>query len=691
MAYGIDSEISARTDAYSNNPQALQKSYKQSGNVLDLIALERIKRDLEAKRQEIALQYGQKAEQQKTVAEQTLEETKGLIQKDVTDRTSELLTQTKKTQDARLRKLAAGKRPNAPLGIPAAQAARGRGAPNPQMMAGIGSIPPRSPVNPRGTGIAANRLPNTAYGAKGGIVSFAEGDKVKRLSSEEILKSIDHTPETFAALPADKQAALIKYINKRRAIQRPDAFTRAGAAVGDLAFGALGAPFNIAGDIARGTGTIHPDTKFFGEYDPLLLSRAAQTRADDPNLQPLRAEDLVAHDIGAITPQMQPSPTPQSPQIQPTPVPGFDEAAPNTTYQRMLADMYGGVVDRDYTQEPTIDMPDTAALSADVDPLQPKTQAEVDPIRAGLLRTGQQKLREDVEGIAGQAVAQAWRDQVTAGEDVFDRKGVAGEYDQMARTKENLSADLEERRADNRAQALLARAGGMGALSNIGRAAADMNEADLQRAVMQLTDVQGVQERGLDRDYSMANAIITSADATEKNVIQAIANANNVRSEILTTESDELNELANRWMTADATTLTENGKRARMRFDAIMEEHGAAVTMRGQELTAQLASENNAVRALNTLALTESQRDTNIIKVQDLIRKIHTDYATLAEAAIEKMELTSDAYKDADNKGKQTMRDELRKEFKLISDGMAEDAKKELAEARAGKGYKVTK
>ena len=695
MTYGIDKEVSDRADAYANNPKALQKQYGQSGNILDLIALERIKRDLEVKRQEIALQM---QGDPKTVAEQTLEETKGLIQKDVTDQTSKLLAQTKKAQDSRLRKLAAGKRPNAPLGIPAA--AQRRGAPNQQMMAGIGSIPPRSPVNPRGTGIAANRLPNTAYGAKGGIVSFAEGDKVKKLSSEDILAQFKytdsqgvkrgHTPKTFAALPPEVQQQMIETMNAQRAALRPDLFSRGVGVMGDVVLGGFTAPINILGSKLREYGALRQDQRAFGESTPWQLTKAIQGRAEDPNLQSLSAADLVATDLAPP----QPSPTPQSPQIQPTPVAGegagFDEAAPNVTHQRMLADLYGGLVDRDYTQEATIGMPDTAALSADVDPLQPKTQAEVDPIRAGLLREGQQKLREDVEGIAAQDVAQAWRDKVTAGEDVFDRKGVAGEYDQMVQERRNLYDEQTAGRADSRAYDLLARAGGMGALSNIGRAAADMNEADLQRAVMQLTDVQGVQERGLDRDYSMANAIITSADATEKNVVQAIANANNVRSEILTTESDELNELARNWMTADATTLTENGRRARMRFDAIMEKHGAEVTMRGQELTAQLASENNAVRALNTLALTESQRDTNIIKVQDLIRKIHTDYATLAEAAIEKMELTSDAYKEADNKGKQTMRAEIRKEFRLISNGMAEDAKKELAEARAGKGWEVT-
>ena len=74
-----------------------------------------------------------------------------------------------------------------PAGVPAAARRR-----PPTNMAGIGGVPPRAPVNPRGTGIAANRVPSspTAYGAGGGIVSFARGGLAwSDLSPEEQKRS----------------------------------------------------------------------------------------------------------------------------------------------------------------------------------------------------------------------------------------------------------------------------------------------------------------------------------------------------------------------------------------------------------------------------------------------------------------------------------------------------------------------
>ena len=712
MAYGIDKEISDRSAVYANNPQALQKQYGQSGDVLDLIALKRIKDDLDKKRQEIALQYGQKAEQQKTIAEQTLDETKGLIQKDVTDQTSKLLTQTKKAQDSRLRKLAAGKRSNAPFGIPAAQAAqaaRRRGVPN-QQLTGIGNIPPRSPVNPRGRGIAANRLPSTAYGARGGIVSFAQGGIAwSDLSPEQQ----GRTTLTEAQWNVISEGAKNRWVEHFADHPDPSPYTL------DEERGPM-RDMSIMSAIKE-HGKTRPNVPgVFSYFTDSAAEREAaiQGRAEsDPYVESMRSllrggEGVPGEGIWNVPPADDAATPPDPnavPPVPPVPTqtsttttsqdlwagypdflrPQFDEAAPNTTFQGMLAKLGSGLVDRDYTQEPITGLPDTTALSADITALEPRTAAEMGVgDREADLRAAQKKLTGDVEGIAGQDVVQAWKDKVTAGEGVFGRKGVAGEYDKMAQARRDLYDEQTTGRADSRAYDLLARAGGQGALANIGRAASDMNEADRQRKAMELADVQGVQERGLDRDYSMANAIITSADATEKNVTQAIANANNVREKILSTESKELTDLANNWMKADVATMEAGDRRLRMKFDALMEKYGAEVTQRGQNLTAQLANERNAISVLSTLAVSEAQRDELIVRVEDLVRKIDTDYATIAQSAIDQILLT-EAYEDASAEGKQTMKDEIRKEFKLMARDMAEQFRKAVKEAR-GEGFKVT-
>ena len=51
----IDREINARVNAYGNNPQALQKKYSMSKDLVDLLALQKIKKDLDEERNNIAM------------------------------------------------------------------------------------------------------------------------------------------------------------------------------------------------------------------------------------------------------------------------------------------------------------------------------------------------------------------------------------------------------------------------------------------------------------------------------------------------------------------------------------------------------------------------------------------------------------------------------------------------------------
>jgi hypothetical protein len=51
----IDREINARVDAYGNNPQALQKKYSMSKDLVDLLALQKIKKSMDEERNSIAM------------------------------------------------------------------------------------------------------------------------------------------------------------------------------------------------------------------------------------------------------------------------------------------------------------------------------------------------------------------------------------------------------------------------------------------------------------------------------------------------------------------------------------------------------------------------------------------------------------------------------------------------------------
>ena len=342
-----------------------------------------------------------------------------------------------------------------------------------------------------------------------------------------------------------------------------------------------------------------------------------------------------------------------------------------------------------YADKPFVPTPDFPVESEDATTVSAYTIDQADPERAKLLRDKRGTLQTDVEGIAGQDIAQAWKDKVTAGENVFGREGVAGKFDSMVNERRNLYDAEGASRANSRVWDILARTRGQGAFADAGRAASDMREADRQRRVMELADVQGLQERGIAQDYSMANAILTSADKTETNVTNAIANANAVRESILNSESSELTDLAKNMMDADIQNMEQEDRVLQRKFDAMISKYGQQVTQRGQNLTAQLANERNAIAALNVVAMTEIERDKLIVKIEDLVRKISTDYTVVAQDAINALKI-EEVYTKAEPADQQRMEDEITEEYGKLADIIAEQFRNALEEVW-GAGYKVSK
>jgi hypothetical protein len=71
MAYGIDNIVQQKADAYRSNPNALMQSYEQKKELIDLLALQKIKseqeayaRDMQAQMQEVPGTIAQQLEQE---------------------------------------------------------------------------------------------------------------------------------------------------------------------------------------------------------------------------------------------------------------------------------------------------------------------------------------------------------------------------------------------------------------------------------------------------------------------------------------------------------------------------------------------------------------------------------------------------------------------------------------------------
>lgn len=145
----IDREINARVDAYGNNPQALQKKYSMSKDLVDLLALQKIKKSMDEERNNVAMMMDTNPA---TIKQQREQEVFGRTAEDVARQLGGIL-QTAKNQK---------------------QMAQRRSAPQ-----GLGALVPQQGKRPQ--------QPQTRMMQAGGIVAFQKGNEVKAPTSLEDL------------------------------------------------------------------------------------------------------------------------------------------------------------------------------------------------------------------------------------------------------------------------------------------------------------------------------------------------------------------------------------------------------------------------------------------------------------------------------------------------------------------------
>ena len=159
MAMGIDQEIQRRMDAYRGNPQGLQQRYQMSQQLLDLLALQKLKAEKDAMARQMQAQMQQVPQ---TIAQQMEQEMLGRTKQEMVQQVGGVMQQQNRQQQQAMQNMAKA-------------AAR----PRPTQM-GIGALAPQ-------TAQPAPRM------AGGGIVAFAQGgmnDPMARLDAQlEALKS----------------------------------------------------------------------------------------------------------------------------------------------------------------------------------------------------------------------------------------------------------------------------------------------------------------------------------------------------------------------------------------------------------------------------------------------------------------------------------------------------------------------
>ena len=227
MAYGIDSTIQDKVNAFRGQPQQLMQQYGQSQQLVDLLALQQIKSEKEAAARQIQMAMAQKQGQPTTIAQQREQEVMGLTRNEIAKQIQQGMPQ----------------QPQAPQQAPQ--------------------------QDPQGGGISALPAPNMQgmqNMAGGGIVAFASGDPVpnpddeapengtedeKALRLQKYMAMVQANKELQAPLIAARQAA------KEAANQRA---TQGDPGAGENALASMMASLNAPGTTSGNTAALSLET-----------------------------------------------------------------------------------------------------------------------------------------------------------------------------------------------------------------------------------------------------------------------------------------------------------------------------------------------------------------------------------------------------------------------------------------------
>lgn len=104
----IDQAVQSRLDAYRGNPQALAQRYQMSQDLLDLLALQKLKSEKEAAAREMQLQMAQQQGEQPTIAQQREQEVMNMTKQELAQQVGQVGQQQLQQQQAALQRMMGG-------------------------------------------------------------------------------------------------------------------------------------------------------------------------------------------------------------------------------------------------------------------------------------------------------------------------------------------------------------------------------------------------------------------------------------------------------------------------------------------------------------------------------------------------------------------------------------------------------
>ena len=449
LTNGIDRQVQDKVAAYRDNPAALQKNYQINQNLLDLLALQKIKTDSEAAKRELA---GSMEQNPQTIAEQRMEEVTKRTKDDLVKQVGGVAAQQQNMQQRNMQRAAAGTPPRPPGAPPGPPGARPPGPP--QQMAGIAGQP----------------APNMARMAGGGIVSFQNGGGVRPTDNQ--LKRMRITRAQWESDDLTDEARAI-YLDKFPVLPADASqFTKDITGIGDW----FRRPAAREGAARKAQGLWGGAREIGAYFAPGPEGEA--TRTD------LAERQARADRIRGMRP----------------PAPGVAPAQTQAQVQPGGAQIAGADFDYSGTFPPPLDPSKKQPLPTSATPPAPSILPST-PFAPAVPTNNLANI--------GAARTDA-RDEAA---EFANRAGIAAKYGTMQDRRRALSEKNAASRADSEYDDLLSRAGGQGAFANIARAASDRRERGRTQSELDLAKEQAIEQKGLAADIDIAGTAIKAGSA----------------------------------------------------------------------------------------------------------------------------------------------------------------------------------
>jgi len=499
-AGGIDKLVNQKADAYRSNPQALKQRYSQNQELMDLLAMQKLKTEKETVARDMAL----KAEQTPgTIAEQYEQQLVSMNKDQMAQQTAGILGERQKKAQQKSQS----------MGMPPQQ---------PQ-----GQRPPMPQGAPQG--IASQPRPNMQGMAQGGIVGYQAGGKLSR--RERALKALGITEDALERMSPDQKKVVEQQIQSEYVKQRKE-FTVPEMPISKVVREAQDPEIQAAKreDIRRrmnptaeekaqdGLGNLLADKELLaGEEED--MTRIAAATATAPTTAP-------AATAAAPTPATDPT----TGGVATLPV--DPSAGVNANLERVGLDV-----------DSLTATPDTSGIS--------RKQVTEALAGTGVLEGLKKDIATDPTQVQKDEIARMSSDDKDAGG--FDRAGQKAMYDKYLGEKETLDAkalspaEVEKRRRRKAIQGFMSEGTSRG--TGIAQAKFDDDLAkSRQGSILQRLSIE---KQGMDNDVKIATAINEEAG-------RALGRAMDARSKAMTTVSnlaaDDIsmyNAEANRMYTAN--------------------------------------------------------------------------------------------------------------------------------------------